>query len=301
MGIQAGLGVMCGIAGLIDTRHRLGPEARLQAAKAMAMALAHRGPDGEGFFTDTVHGIALAHRRLAVIEPSHEADQPMTSPGGRYVMVFNGEIYNYQAIAAELAAASIHFDARSDTRVLLAAIEHWGLDSALERASGMFAFALFDRQRGETHFVRDRFGVKPLSYGTIGTVFLFGSEVSAIEAVATRLDSAPLALDPTALGHYVTYGYVGEGTTIYRDIKKVPPGGIVTRDRNGTLTQRHYWCFETMRRSVSPFQGSDQDYQEALEEHLAEAVRLRLVADVPIGVFLSGGIDSSLVAALMQR
>jgi asparagine synthase (glutamine-hydrolysing) len=292
---------MCGIGGLFDPGQTNNPNARSLAAAAMAKALAHRGPDGEGRFADADRGLDLVHRRLAVIDLSHQADQPMRSPNGRYMIIFNGEIYNYQEIARALNAERIFFDARSDTRVLLAAIEHWGLIGALDRTIGMFAFALCDLDQQLVHLVRDRLGVKPLSYGQIKGLWAFGSEVSALEAAHQVLGGTDLALDPQALSHYVTHGHVAEGTSIYAGFAKVPPGAIVSLSARGESAPEFYWRYEDVRTNAIPYTGTDQDACDELEAHLVRATGLRLVADVPVGIFLSGGIDSSLITALCAQ
>ena len=293
---------MCGIAGIFDPDHRLDPQARRHAAKAMADALARRGPDGEGFAHDDKLGFSLVHRRLAIIDLRPDADQPMVSPGGQYLIVFNGEIYNYREMALELAGRGVQFDSQSDTRVLLAAIETFGLTQALERTIGMFAFILVDRRTGQIQLGRDRFGVKPLSYGRIGPAWMIASELGAIEATVSSLDLSMPALDPSSLSHYALRGHVADGTSIYQGLAKVPPGAIVSLTSDGTVTTEFYWRYQDVcvQAQADPFTGSPDALAETLHDHLQRAVGYRLVADVPVGIFLSGGIDSSLIAALTQ-
>jgi asparagine synthase (glutamine-hydrolysing) len=293
---------MCGIAGIFDPHHRLDPQARRQAAQAMADALARRGPDGEGFAHDDQLGFSLVHRRLAIIDLRRDADQPMVSPGGQYLIVFNGEIYNYREMAAELAGRGVHFDAQSDTRVLLAAIETFGLTQALERTIGMFAFILVDLKTGQIQLGRDRFGVKPLSYGRLGPAWMIASELGAIEASASSLGLTMPPLDPSSLSHYALRGHVADGTSIYQGLAKVPPGAIVSLASDGATRTEFYWRYQDVCAIAQedPFTGNPYALVETLHDHLQRAVGYRLVADVPVGIFLSGGIDSSLVAALTQ-
>jgi asparagine synthase (glutamine-hydrolysing) len=291
---------MCGIAGLFDPDHRLDPQARRLAAQAMADALARRGPDGEGFAHDDKLGFSLVHRRLAIIDLRRDADQPMVSPGGQYLIVFNGEIYNYREMAADLADRGVQFDAQSDTRVLLAAIETFGLTHALERSIGMFAFILIDLRTGQIQLGRDRFGVKPLSYGRIGPSWMIASELGAIEAAASSLDLVMPPLDPSSLSHYALRGHVADGASIYQGLAKVPPGAIVSLQADGTTRTEFYWRYQDVcaQAQDDPFTGGQEALVETLHDYVKRAVGYRLVADVPVGIFLSGGIDSSLIAAL---
>ncbi len=292
---------MCGIAGLFDPAQQFDPRLRVQAGAAMAKALARRGPDGEGFFADRDMGLNLVHRRLAVIDLTHQADQPMRSPSGRFVMVFNGEIYNFRAIANDLLDDGIRLETNSDTRVLLSAIEHWGLHAALDKTIGMFAFALCDLEQRMVHLVRDRLGVKPLSYGRIQGVWAFASDLKALEAANELLGGPALGLCPQALAHYVTHGHVSDRGSIYEGFAKVQPGSIVSLSLVGSSAPEFYWRYDDVRAAAIPFQGSAREASDQLEAHLTRAIGLRLVADVPVGIFLSGGIDSSLIAALTAQ
>jgi asparagine synthase (glutamine-hydrolysing) len=273
---------MCGIAGI----WQFGGGAPHDRAVAMATALAHRGPDDHGVWTDPHAGIALSFRRLSIIDLSAAGAQPMVSATGRYVIVFNGEVYNFQRLLAELG--NIPLRGHSDTEVLLACIERWGLERAVTKFIGMFAFALWDRAERTLSLVRDRLGVKPLYYEHTANGVTFASELKALGRGE---------VDRDALALYVRYGYVPAPYSIYRGVRKVMPGTILTIGE-----QEHvYWDSAKLAESVQPFEGSEEDAIEAVREILADAVRLRMIADVPLGVFVSGGIDSPLVTALMQR
>lgn len=266
----------------------------------MAAALRHRGPDDEGFWVDPEAAVALCHRRLAIIDLSPLGAQPMRSASGRFTITFNGEIYNYRALRAELASCGTRFRGGSDTEVLLAAIEAWGPMRALERSRGMFAFGLWDAAERSLWLARDRFGEKPLYYGEIGDSFLFGSELKALRAHGRWRGE----IDRQSLALLLRHQYIPAPWTVFRGIRKLMPGcALAVRARDGALRLEEHRYFEPEPIAVS--QGSPQLEEEALVEQvgaaLAEAVRLQRVADVPVGAFLSGGIDSSLVVAQMQR
>ena len=292
---------MCGIAGFVAPGH--GDPTSLQArARAMGDALRHRGLDGEGTWTDPAVGLALAHRRLAILDPSPAGAQPMASASGRYVVTFTGELYNVGELRAELAAAGASFRGTGDTEVLLAAAEHWGVAGALERFVGMFAFALYDTTERRLHLVRDRAGEKPLCFGVRDGVLLFGSELHALRAHP--------AFDPTldrdAVAGFLATGAVAAPRTIHRGTAKLPPGGHLEIPVDGRLPAtgdllgrvRRYWRVADLA-AAGPA-ADPRAAGETLETTLAEAVRQAMVADVPLGAFLSGGLDSSTVVALMQ-
>ncbi|MEI8396384.1 MAG: XrtA/PEP-CTERM system amidotransferase [Rhodospirillaceae bacterium] len=277
---------MCGICGIFDLKdQRPIPPKRVQA---MASRVAHRGPDGGG--TYAAPGVMLAHHRLAVIDLA-DGRQPMVSDNGRHVIVYNGEIYNYKAIAASLTALGHHFRTHSDTEVILHAWAEWGED-CLEYFHGMFAFALWDVDRGTLFLARDRLGEKPLYYGvTADGLFLFGSELGAVVA---GLGAAP-ALDPAAIEEYFAFGYVPDPRTIFQGVFKLPPGHRLTLGPGRGVTPVPYWDVH-----FAPDESRSFDsWAEDLAERLVQAVRGRLCADVPLGAFLSGGIDSSGVVAAM--
>lgn len=291
---------MCGIAGLWDYEGRLGSAARLhERAQAMATALAHRGPDDQGVWLDEAAGVALAHRRLAVIDLSPAGHQPMHSPSRRWVVVFNGEIYNFRTLRQELERRGERFRGGSDTEVMLAAFEAWGVPVALDRFVGMFAFAAWDRQEQALWLARDRLGKKPMYWTKLTTGVAFGSELKAFFA----LSEFPRRLERSALPHYLQFGYCSPGRSVVAGVESLAPGAWLCLRRDGKPIGGRYWTIgEVIQRGVEqPFVGTVAEAVDALEEVLGEAVRLRMVADVPLGAFLSGGLDSSAVTALMQR
>jgi asparagine synthase (glutamine-hydrolysing) len=269
----------------------------------MAGALAHRGPDDDGTWVDAPSGVALSHRRLAVVELGPEGHQPMISADGRWVVTYNGEIYNFGALGARLSSEGAVFRGGSDTEVLLAAMARWGLDAALEACEGMFALAAWDRHRRELHLVRDRFGEKPLYYGWAGAHFVFASELKALRRVPTFVAE----LDRQAVVLFLRHNCVPAPRTIYRGVAKLEPGHVLTvgcGTRRGELPPpRAYWsarlAIDEARRR--PLDGGGDELADQLDATLSASVGARMVADVPVGAFLSGGVDSSLIVALMQR
>ncbi|MBC7905454.1 MAG: asparagine synthase (glutamine-hydrolyzing) [Rhodospirillaceae bacterium] len=292
---------MCGLIGFVVPGGA--DEGKLHAtALACADTLAHRGPDDRGAWVDAEAGLALAHRRLSILDLSPEGHQPMASADGRYVIAYNGEIYNFAELRADLPGRN--WRGHSDTEVLLEAICAWGLEETLRRANGMFALALWDRHDRVLTLGRDRFGQKPLYYGWNSGTFLFGSELRAFEAHPAF--TADLNRDILPL--YLRHGYVPAPHSIWRGIFKLLPGTIITLGPK-QLAERSlpqpipYWtAADAVRRGrAEPFQGSDTEAIDQLEALLTDAVGKCMVADVPVGVFLSGGIDSSAVVALMQK
>ncbi|MEP7276985.1 MAG: asparagine synthase (glutamine-hydrolyzing) [Betaproteobacteria bacterium] len=296
---------MCGIAGYILDSPTLDLPSLAAQAQAMATAIAHRGPDDSGTWVDATAGIAFGHRRLSIIDLSVEGHQPMHSASGRYVIVYNGEIYNYADIRGELDGGDTppRWRGHSDTETMLAAIERWGLEDALARFNGMFAFALWDRDTRTLHLARDRMGEKPLYYGTVGGRFAFGSELKALRA----LPGFAAEIDRDALALYLRHNYIPAPWSIYRGVRKLAPGARaeVRRLEGGAFDVREslYWDLRAVaRRSIAtPATADDVAALGELERRLERSVGLRMVADVPIGAFLSGGVDSSIVVATMQR
>lgn len=290
---------MCGITGFL-TRGPAGADASA-CVRGMTRTLAHRGPDSEGTWVDVPAGIALGHRRLSVVDLSSAGKQPMVSASGRYVLVFNGEIYNFLDLRGELESGDRPpgFQGHSDTEVMLACFERWGVAHAVARFNGMFAFAVWDRVRRTLHLARDRVGEKPLYYGWAGEALLFGSELKALRAHP----AFPGTIDRNVLALFLKYGYVPTPYSIYKNIFKLPPACVLTVAAGSWREEiESYWSFKDVveRGCANPFDGTDLDAQRELESMLAEAVKIRMIADVPLGAFLSGGIDSSLVVALMQ-
>jgi asparagine synthase (glutamine-hydrolysing) len=287
---------MCGITGFLEQRAR--PSATREAIlRAMTTALAHRGPDDAGLWTDNEAGIALGHRRLAIIDVSPLGHQPMTTADGRYVISYNGEIYNYDVLAARLRQAGVIFRGRSDTEVLIEAFARWGVRETLVACEGMFAIALWDRETRTLTLARDRLGIKPLYWSRGGGFFLFASELKALHQ---HPDWQP-EIDAAAIASFLRFGYVPAPYSIYRDTFKLEPGSLLTIASGNEPRIERYWDLrEIVAERPSTPAGDEVDQLAELETVLRRAVRNEMVSDVPLGAFLSGGIDSSLVTALMQ-
>ncbi len=292
---------MCGLTGFWDRSRRLTGEVQLAALRGMTGTLHHRGPDDRGDWLDPDQGLGLGHTRLSIIDLSPLGHQPMSSPCGRYQIVFNGEVYNHAALRKSLESQSPAFRGHSDTETLLAGISAWGLQRTIEQSIGMFAIAVWDRQERTLSLVRDRMGIKPLYYGWCGETFLFGSELKALRAHP----AFPADIDRGALALLMRYGYVPAPYSIYRNIRKLPPGTILTLTASGPREPepQPFWSLrDVAERGVrQPFEGTFNEAVDRLEHLLSDAIRLRMIADVPLGAFLSGGIDSSTVVALMQK
>ncbi|WP_156840057.1 asparagine synthase (glutamine-hydrolyzing) [Novosphingobium aquimarinum] len=301
---------MCGIAGILTTQ--VVSEATV---RAMARAVAHRGPDDEGVWIDPDAGIGLGHRRLSIVDLSQAGHQPFASRCGRYMLTFNGEIYNHADIRRELEAGEpIGWRGHSDTETLIEAIARWGLKDALRRCSGMFALGLWDRQTRQLHLARDRIGEKPLFYGWNGQSILFGSGLAPFRAVP----GFSASIDQRALSLYFRFNCVPAPWSIYRDIFKVMPGTIVTLDAQAIgrphmllpdqpspgphASCERFWSLADVVRAERATPESDpQHAADHLEAALTAAIARQTMGDVPIGAFLSGGVDSSLIVALMRK
>lgn len=286
---------MCGIAGF--WHNKPGVEPPREVLQRMGNAMRHRGPDDSGCFWDDSAGFGLVHRRLAILDLSVEGHQPMTSASGRYVIVFNGEIFNFQEIKAELGA--IQWRGHSDTEVMLEAFERWGLESAVQRFVGMFAFALWDRNQRKLWLIRDRLGIKPLYYGRVGGDLVFASELKAIR----EYPNFNGIVDRVALALYMRHNYVPTPHCIYEGIQKLAPGCILefSSQSSGPSVLRYWSALDVAERGIAtPLDDGEREIIEQLHQELKTAVGLRMISDVPLGAFLSGGIDSSLVVALMQ-
>jgi asparagine synthase (glutamine-hydrolysing) len=289
---------MCGLAGFVWTRNR--PDEMREIASRMADTIAHRGPDDSGVWVDSDAGIALAFRRLAIVDLSAQGHQPMRSSSGRYVIIFNGEVYNHRSLRRELESFGHSFGGHSDTEVILAAFDQWGIESAVRRFIGMFAIAVWDAGRHELSLIRDRLGIKPLFVYQRDGLVSFGSELKALLA-GPEFDRT---LDSSALTSYLRYLYVPAPQSIFQHVVKLLPGHILTiaNPVEPLPESCPFWSAETAAIDglAAQFAGGDEDAIAQLEALLTDAVRLRMQADVPLGALLSGGIDSSTVVALMQ-
>jgi len=291
---------MCGFAGFIDARAATERAALEAAARQMTQAVWHRGPDDGGVWADPKAGIAIGHRRLSILDLSIAGHQPMLSPTGRFVIAYNGEIYNCEELRQNLLRdnPNVRFRGHSDTEIILAAFEQWGLESSLQRMNGMFAFALWDQEDRALTLARDRFGEKPLYFGwSAQNYFLFGSELKALRA-HWAFDAE---IDRDALALYMRFNSIPAPESIYKKIQKLPPACIL-RYSDRKVEIKSYWSLHAcVQRAISkPFRGSAQEAATQLDHLLRDAIKLRMNADVPLGAFLSGGIDSSLLVALMQ-
>ena len=269
-----------------------------RCVETMVMRLAHRGPDDSGVWVDAKIGIAFAHRRLSILDLSPAGHQPMVSVSGRFVMIFNGEIYNHLALRQELSGVA--WKGHSDTETLLVAIAAWGVERALDKCYGMFAFALWDRQEQTLTLARDRLGEKPLYYGWQGGIFLFGSELKALRAHPAFQGE----IDRESLTLFLQYNYLPASSSIYKGIRKLLPGTFLVLRGAGAACakQKIYWSASQLavqgQRDLFP--GDAQEAAEELERLLSRSVTGQMLADVPLGAFLSGGVDSTCVVALMQ-
>ena len=289
---------MCGITGFLDFARAMSPGAQADACGRMTAALAHRGPDDTGVWTDAAAGVAFGHRRLSIIDLSPLGHQPMVSGSGRYVITFNGEVYNFGDLRAELTGYP--FRGRSDTEVILASFEAWGVEKALARFNGMFALAVWDTRDRALWLARDRFGEKPLYYGRAGRSLVFGSELKAIQ----RHPDFVGEVNRGALAQLLRFGYVPAPGSIFRGVRKLPAASClrIATEADLDAAPSTYWSMEDVAREGTQqrFTGSTVDATAELDRLLREAVKLRMVSDVPLGAFLSGGIDSSTVVAMMQ-
>jgi asparagine synthase (glutamine-hydrolysing) len=280
---------MCGIAGCVAPGERDLAESITQV---MTDALARRGPDGEGMATWP--GVALGHRRLAIIDLSDAGRQPMLSDDGSVGLVFNGCIYNFLELRPELEQLGYRFHSRCDTEILLAGYQHWGIDKLVARLRGMFAFAVWDQNRRKLFLVRDRLGIKPLVYSATAQGLIFASTVAALRSTG----AVNTEIDPQAVLEYLEFGFVTDIHSVYREVSKVPPATIVEWSASGGITSRCYWDLPKTG------EGPKISFEEALEEtekRIIDCTRLRLIADVPIAALLSGGIDSALVCWALSK
>jgi len=292
---------MCGITGFLGSA--IPRSQAFATVERMVLTLKHRGPDAAGIWVDETVGVALGHRRLAIVELSSEGAQPMVSHNGRYVLIFNGEIYNHRQLRTEiLNSAGIPFRGHSDTEVLLAAIQLWGLKTALERSVGMFALALWDKAECRMSLARDRLGEKPLYYGMHAGKFLFGSELKALRVHPDW----NVGIDRDALAQLLRYNYIPAPRTIYQGIYKLPPGCFIELTQNNGAWScsepTKWWSFQQtfLLGKQNLFQGNDEDAVDELDSLLRKTLSDQSIADVPLGAFLSGGIDSTAVVSILQ-
>jgi asparagine synthase (glutamine-hydrolysing) len=290
---------MCGIAGMIDRRVATPEESLQQVGRAMSDTMLHRGPDAGGVWADPAGGVVLAHRRLSIIDLSPGGAQPMASASGRYVISYNGEVFNFLELRRELEQQGVKFRGGSDTEVIIEGAARWGLAATVKRLIGMFAFALWDRETRTISLVRDRLGIKPVYYLASDALFAFGSELKAFRACP----GWNATLDRDALAAYMRVGYVPQPYSIYREIRKLPPGTILTLEPGKTPSLEAFW--DARRVAVDGYAKwrkapDERAAIDGLDTLLRDAVKRRMIADVPLGAFLSGGIDSSTVVALMQ-
>jgi asparagine synthase (glutamine-hydrolysing) len=291
---------MCGFAGFIDLHGQFTYSEN--DLKKMTSTLVHRGPDDHGTWFDRESCVGLGHQRLSILDLSADGHQPMISRNGNYVIVYNGEIYNFCELRAELEKKNHVFRGHSDTEVILSAVEEWGVDSAVKRFVGMFAFALWNRKERVLYLVRDRLGEKPLYYGWMGKVFLFGSELKALRVHPAWNG----VINRSALALYMRHNYIPAPYSIYQGINKLLPGTMLTisnRTAPGACPEQvPYWSASYVAEEgiAHPLDCSEKDAVDQLDVLLRESVRQKMIADVPLGAFLSGGIDSSTVVAMMQ-
>jgi|TARA_B100001750_G_C15511810_1_gene604207 asparagine synthase (glutamine-hydrolysing) len=290
---------MCGIAGFLDHSRALGGRDMESITKSMVETLRHRGPNHQGIWVDEGCGLALGHQRLSIIDLSEAGNQPMISRNERYVMSYNGEIYNASEIGNELEKAGIKFRGYSDTEILIEAFNYWGVRDTLKKLIGMFAFALWDQKKRRLTLCRDRVGIKPLYWAEFGDLILFGSELKALK----KHPGWGGQISKESLNDFFLYGYVPSPNTIFAKVHKLQPGTIVTIEHHKIPSIERYWSLGAIIQSHKDkkLTITQTEVEERLEELLNDSVNKRLVSDVPLGILLSGGVDSSLVAALAQQ
>ena len=285
---------MCGIAGIIQPRYKANDIKR--TIFKMMDSILHRGPDANGTWSDNESNIALAHTRLSIIDLSPTGQQPMQSASGRWVIVYNGEAYNFKQLRQRLENNGHVFKGHSDTEVILESIDQIGVEATVNQLIGMFAFAAWDKQEKKLYLVRDRLGIKPLYWGHFGDLFLFGSELKALRAC----NAWKPEINRDALSNYFRHNYIPTPHTIYNNVYKLMPGHILSYQAGQEPVIKPYWSLDTHTQPNELSAFSDQEYIEKLDNLLQDSISQRMIADVPLGAFLSGGIDSSTVAAIMQ-
>ena len=289
---------MCGVTGFWDPKNQYKKKEAEALGHKMALAIESRGPDSSDVWVDEERGIVLAHRRLAIQDLSPHGNQPMHSPSRRFTTIYNGEIYNAPEIQKDLLKRGYKFRGHSDTEVMLAAFEEWGIERSLSKFIGMFAIVLWDHKEKKLFLIRDRLGIKPLYWGWQKGVLFFGSQIKAFR----DHPSFKGEISKTALVSFFRFSYVPAPQTIYEGIEKIEPGTIVAVDCDGKSQKSTYWSMQSAynHSDKNPYEGSLKEAQADLDGLLKDAVQKRMLADVPLGAFLSGGVDSSAVVALMQ-
>jgi asparagine synthase (glutamine-hydrolysing) len=289
---------MCGITGAFDAKLERSAQELGEIVERMTNAIAHRGPDDFGYHREPEVGLALGHRRLSILDTSPAGHQPMASSDGRFIMVYNGEVYNFRDLAKDLVARGVHLRSGSDTEVMLEAFRIYGVADTLPRIRGMFAFAVWDRKERALHLVRDRLGIKPLHWTKVGSTLFFSSELKSFSPVP----AVDLSIDPRALELFLRLSYVPAPLSIFKNIHKLEPGvhACLSIDREPTF--HRYWdaMAVALEGEESPIRLSSSERVDELDRILRAAVDRQMVSDVPLGAFLSGGVDSSTVVAVMQ-
>lgn len=290
---------MCGISGILDPEQKISRDNKLEYGKNLNSLLRHRGPDGQGLWMSDNSSVLLCHTRLSILDISNAGHQPMKSMSGKYIISYNGEIYNFIELRSELKSFGVSFKSDSDTEVLVNAFDYWGIDNTLEKLTGMFAIALYNKIDNVFYLIRDRFGIKPLYYSITNGCLFFGSELKAI----TSFEGARFNLNYDALSLYFRYGYINSPLSIFENVFKLEPATYIKiENKRNRLesTKFTYWGIENAMLS-SLYKGSFTECADDLESLLQKSVDLRMRTDVPFGAFLSGGYDSSLIVALMQK
>ena len=295
---------MCGIAGIIKNQNSDSLDLKYQIKK-MSSSIEHRGPDNSDYWLDNNSGVALGHQRLSVIDLSNAGNQPMQFVNGRFVISFNGEIYNHLEIRKEIDSFNqkkTEWNSSSDTETLLKAFEIWGVKKTLNICSGMFSIALWDKKRKNLILGRDRFGEKPLYYGWVNNDFVFASELKAIKTIENF--NNPICKQ--ALSAYLKFNYVPSPLSIYKNLYKLEPGTFIEIDQSidtfNKIKLNQFWSLGNIVKNSynNQFTGEDDGIKE-LEKRLTKSVKSQMLSDVPLGAFLSGGVDSSLIVSLMQK
>lgn len=289
---------MCGIAGFLENVADKSEEWLAEAVQAMGSAIRHRGPDSSDIWIEASSGLAFSHRRLAIVDLSPAGAQPMVSACGRYVIIYNGEVYNHNDLRPELIATGVEFRGHSDTEVILEACARWGIKATVKKLIGMFVFAFWDRKKQRLSIVRDRLGIKPVYWAKTAKSFLFGSELKALR----QHPDCPTEINRNAVAGFLRHNYIAAPNSIYNGVRKLEPGWMLTIQAGCEPLFEQFWSLDQAisNSKANPFEGSAQEAETALHTLLTDAVGRRMMADVPLGAFLSGGIDSSTVVALMQ-